>query len=115
MLDIEIQYWQIESDSYLSQKLNKDLIDELKNVPSSAFASIDSQAIDKWKEVGPLKIIDIYQNSKIDFSRQLEFNIITDEDEIYKGQVDASRRQHGIGRELYIDGYIYEGQFENDL
>jgi len=103
--------------------------DLLKSVPESLQANLPnaleadendiSQSIDKWKELGPISLLDIYRDKNVHFESEfsnLQYGEYNYKHGLYKyvGQLNIKGQPHGLGRRISSKtNRIVEGQFKN--
>jgi hypothetical protein len=107
---LDIQATQEErSLEYLESQFTKDFLETWKNEPKGLSKTVAS----KWKQLGPLDLVQINQASPIYFEQKLGFGESADAlGGKYFGQVNFNKEPHGLGRYITKTGEIYEGQWK---
>ena len=71
------------------------------------------KALKKWKEAGPLNLMELVEEKKMDFDINLIRRTTKFHGNQYEGQVDSKGQKCGIGR-LILYGHIHEGTWKDD-
>ena len=96
--------------SAIQQKLSRDIIVLWYQEPSG---NVDKMTLAKWRELGPVNLVDLHCTSPIPFDHNFGFDEIRDAlGGYYQGQVNINQQPHGLGRYVSKDGEVYEGQWE---
>ena len=122
LMEIEIKHWQLDKglarfDTLADSSLKRQIEDMLKQVPELG-SDKPQKALTNWKRLGPLTLEQIMERSEVPLDFDESVNYYKMESYYTGGKEYGQFRKdvvkcNGVGRAVYPDGQIYEGQFRD--
>ena len=106
MFQLELDFWGINT---LESKFHDELVELFSSAPKDPILP---EVLAKWKDVGPIDIVQWIEDKKVvvDYSQEIQSLRVVNVH--YQGQVNSDNKYHGIGR-LISFGSMYEGFIQN--